>query len=297
MACEQPVFRPRLKLSDGYPDISPYLADPVRELQKALGRWGFMVTPDGQFGASTESALRLFQVRQGIAAHGTTCPATWDSLLGPDAVWMAQGWHPVLSTPVAKGSDVTGKNPALVAVESSAKDSVTLDVPWYSQFEKDHGYTPGGEACFKACLAMAKAVGTTVLRGSNQIPVHPPKDGKDGDGHVKIDPAALRRAIAYIDEQLDAGRAVVVGVAYKGAFTTNPDGGVTDHFVVIYGRNRTRDGTFYLYNDPGSTTLDSGRGRFVVDRKSGELIHEGRVAAGAVTARHTEMSTVMKNQD
>lgn len=52
--------------------------DEVRELQTALKALGYDVgAVDGQFGASTESAVKKFQSDRGIPADGIVGPITW----------------------------------------------------------------------------------------------------------------------------------------------------------------------------------------------------------------------------
>lgn len=71
------MLRPTLKLTDGYPDVSPYLNGEVRTLQHELHRWGFPLKPDGRFGPSTHCAVTTFQRRQGLRDDGVVGRRTW----------------------------------------------------------------------------------------------------------------------------------------------------------------------------------------------------------------------------
>ncbi|MCC6556016.1 MAG: peptidoglycan-binding protein [Polyangiaceae bacterium] len=79
------MLRNTLKLTDGYPDVSPYLSSDVKELQRELQRWGFAVKPDGRFGPSTQFAVKTFQRRQGLRDDGIVGPRTWTLLTSKSA--------------------------------------------------------------------------------------------------------------------------------------------------------------------------------------------------------------------
>jgi hypothetical protein len=136
---------------------------------------------------------------------------------------------------------------------------VKVEVPFFSQYEPGHGFTPGDTSCFKACTAMAKGAGATVGDLSQSIEVATSDDPRSGK--VTVDPAKAKEGTGYIDQELKAGRPVVVGVSHplSGDDATVADkvkrntDHVTDHFVVITGRGTDAQGnTYYSFNDPAS---------------------------------------------
>ncbi|UQA57702.1 peptidoglycan-binding protein [Polyangium aurulentum] len=94
-------MHPTLRLSAGYPDVSPHLRDEVKILQRALVRWGFNMTADGLFGAGTERAVKTFQRRNGLLDDGVVGPRTWELLLQKKTSDIGSS---VRDTPVATGS-------------------------------------------------------------------------------------------------------------------------------------------------------------------------------------------------
>lgn len=56
----------------------------VKALQTALNRAGLQVTVDGIFGAQTTTAVKKFQLANGLTVDGIVGPATWDKLRGLD---------------------------------------------------------------------------------------------------------------------------------------------------------------------------------------------------------------------
>lgn len=90
--------RPVLRLTSGYPDSSPELAGAVRTLQSDLARWGYNIKPDGQFGPSTEGAVKSFQRKKGLRDDGVVGAATWQALSGP-ATDIGSGYSPAVSPP------------------------------------------------------------------------------------------------------------------------------------------------------------------------------------------------------
>ncbi|MBZ4415675.1 LysM peptidoglycan-binding domain-containing protein [Myxococcus sp. RHSTA-1-4] len=170
-----------------------------------------------------------------------------------------------------------------------------VKVPYYSQFEAGHGYTPSDTACFKAAVAMAKSAGATVTGPDSRIQVAKSENGK---GQVTVDSKKAAEGRKYIDSQLDAGKPVVVGVSHKDS-NYNADG-LTDHFVVITGRGVDEKGrTYYTFHDPGTTQKTKGadtnpNNRFYVD-DSGKMYRPGKEASGYVTDRRFEVAMVRRN--
>jgi peptidoglycan hydrolase-like protein with peptidoglycan-binding domain len=288
------MFRVTLRLSDGYPEISPDRRDDVKAMQRDLVRWGFPIAPDGKFGPSTEAAVRSFQKRRGLKDDGVVGARTWDALAVPDARPIGAGFHPELSTDGAKTADGSGKNATLSAVDAGSNSGVVLAVPWYSQFDSVHVERSGNTACFRACRAMARAVGVLVPVGTARaIQV---ATGEDGAGRVLTDGARTQAARDYIDSELEKRHPVAVGVSHQvGNYNADH---ITDHYVLVFGRVLESGHAIYLYNDPATRHEATGRGgRFRVDAGNGNLVHDGALAQGYVVARHTEMSMVVRNTE
>jgi murein DD-endopeptidase MepM/ murein hydrolase activator NlpD len=196
------------------------------------------------------------------------------------------------STTKPADKPVTDASPVEKPGSTEAKK---VKVPYYSQYEAGHGYTPGKESCFKAAVAMAKAAGATVMGSNDKTQV---ATGEDSKGQVTVDPKKAAQGRKYIDSQLDAGKPVVVGVSHKDA-NYNVDK-LTDHFVVITGRGVDDKGrTYYTFHDPGTTQQAKGadtnpNNRFYVD-DNGKMYRPGKQATGYVTDRQLEVSMVRHN--
>jgi peptidoglycan hydrolase-like protein with peptidoglycan-binding domain len=52
----------------------------VRYLQQKLSDFGYWITPDGVFGASTESTVRSFQNSKSLTVDGIVGATTWAAL-------------------------------------------------------------------------------------------------------------------------------------------------------------------------------------------------------------------------
>jgi RHS repeat-associated protein len=127
------------------------------------------------------------------------------------------------------------------------------EVPFVSQFTLPRP----NEACCRAAQKTLKDFGlkNSGLK-SNRIIVG--RDNADKSG-IAIIPSAAKTGIAYINEQLDKGNPVMVGVNHttgKG----QDDGEAADHFVVITGRSTDENGaTSYSFYEVATSHEDKGK--------------------------------------
>ncbi|OJH41800.1 LysM peptidoglycan-binding domain-containing protein [Cystobacter ferrugineus] len=176
------------------------------------------------------------------------------------------------------------------------KAAKKVQVPFYSQFEGGHGYTPSDTACFKAATAMAKAAGATVTGPDQRIQL---ATGENSKGRLTVNAQKAAQGRNYIDQQLNAGKPVVVGVSHKDS-NYNADG-LTDHFVTITGRGTDAQGrTYYTFHDPGTRHASKGQdtnpnNRFYVDERTGGLYRPGSAATGEIVGRHYDVAMVRRN--
>lgn len=104
--------------------------------------------------------------------------------------------------------------------------------------------TNGVKNCLELCKMILKKYGLNNY--GNSINVYQLKIEKNnkleyyGDNQIEN----YKNAINCIDNHLDNGRPIIVGVNY--VINRKINEGTTDHFVVIYGRGY--DGTNYYYN-------------------------------------------------
>lgn len=143
-----------------------------------------------------------------------------------------------------------------------------LHVPWFSQFDAEHVERAGPAACFRACRAMARAVGVVVPEstvGRIQVAL-----AERPDGSVDVDPVAVARAREHLVQQLAADRPVVVGLNYK-AGSPNRDG-ITDHFILVVGRSAGAGLERFHAHDPGFRGAGSPPGNAVLRWEGGNLV-------------------------
>ena len=54
----------------------------ITTIQQALANYGYDISVDGDYGASTQAAVRQFQEAQGLEADGIVGAATYEALMG-----------------------------------------------------------------------------------------------------------------------------------------------------------------------------------------------------------------------
>jgi hypothetical protein len=182
-------------------------------------------------------------------------------------------------------------NDALVVDVKDRKPAVNLSVKGKDQFDFEDGET----ACFKAATHQCeqfnkKQFGTKApeleTNANQHIQVAYAEDKK---GKVVVDKDQLKIGHAYIDNTLDKGYPVNVGISHEDN-NINYDK-MTDHFVTIYGRGHDDKGRLYYdFKDPGNGGRD---GRLYVDKTTGKFFKEGAdPKSGYVVDHDWEMTKV-----
>ncbi len=253
-----------------------------------------------RFKSEAKDALAMLKKEQ----SGTTAkPASANTGVVPPSVsgdskpGRAEGTASKPGTNGSKPTTEADRTDTQQVAGAKDKPSVHVKVPYYSQFENGHGYTASDTACFKAATAMARDSGATVLGPDRRIQVG---KSENSVGALKVDSKKAAEGRKYIDQQLNAGKPVVVGVSHKDA-NYNADG-LTDHFVTITGRGVDEKGrTYYTFHDPGTTNASKGKdtnpnNRFYVDEKTGNMYRPGKAANGYVTDRHYDVAMVRINK-
>lgn len=125
------------------------------------------------------------------------------------------------------------------------------------------------DGCFRTSVAMAKSAGVRGVKGYSRSTVYQIALKEDSRGRVtEWDDRRGAEGVAYMDQQLERGRPVVVGLSYKDD-SYNGDK-ITDHFVLVTSRYTDAEGRrYYGFNDPAYRAPDGAdtnpENRFLLD--------------------------------
>ncbi|NTX35291.1 LysM peptidoglycan-binding domain-containing protein [Myxococcus sp. CA033] len=194
------------------------------------------------------------------------------------------------------GATPTNLNDTERVAATTDRAAVQTRTPWISQYDASQVERAGDKACFRAATAMARQSGANVTDVTRRIQVAT----GEGPNGITVDRQAAERGRNYIDQQLAAGKPVVVGVNHKSTANVGNADGITDHFVVITGRGVDQQGrTYYTFNDPATRNQSRGadtnpNNRFYVDENTGGLTRPGP-RTGYVVGRQFDVSMIRPN--
>ncbi|MFK8274608.1 hypothetical protein ACI76Y_02865 [Capnocytophaga cynodegmi] len=130
---------------------------------------------------------------------------------------------------------------------------------WQTQFDSIFGTKERQNvACKRACSVILSNYGIKGGELKKGKPLF--QIGIEKEGELFIDRDITKQSVEYIDEQLEKGKPILVGVdhtyKYKGGFNNDLS---TDHFIVIVGRKRDPDkGIYYLFYEVATSNKDKG---------------------------------------
>lgn len=116
----------------------------------------------------------------------------------------------------------------------------------------------GEKNCLNICKAILRKYGLTDFGSSSNIYRLMYEDNKQLKYYGNNPRENYHNAIKCIDEHLEAGRPIIVGVNYQ--YNRNINEGTTDHFVVIYGKDYDKElkCNCYLYYETGRGNVNDG---------------------------------------
>lgn len=118
-------------------------------------------------------------------------------------------------------------------------------------------------ACYKACKVILTNAGLSPNSAPNDntvIQIGVEKSSTDNPSHsssLTIDFVKASEGLNYINQQLETGYPILVGVDYK-AGSPNSDK-TTDHFIVIVGRGCKNNEVYYLFYEVGTGQQENGQ--------------------------------------
>ncbi|MCE8754700.1 hypothetical protein K0F43_00200 [Bacteroides fragilis] len=118
-------------------------------------------------------------------------------------------------------------------------------------------------ACYKACKVILTNAGLSSNSAPNDntvIQIGVEKSSTDNSSHsssLTIDFVKASEGLNYINQQLETGYPILVGVDYK-AGSPNSDK-TTDHFIVIVGRGCKNNEVYYLFYEVGTGQQENGQ--------------------------------------
>ena len=164
-------------------------------------------------------------------------------------------------------------------------------VEWISQFDGSKVYKAGDTACQRTCVEILKRSGlgdnsgnkVNVIvmgvekgedlkkEGTSKIVINGKKiegivystidgefDTNNQESYIKADNMKFIEGVKYIDQELEAGYPILVGVDHhydrriQGGVRYNAPKYTTDHFIVIVGRDSDANGFFYRFYEVGT---------------------------------------------
>jgi len=176
------------------------------------------------------------------------------------------------ATPVAVASDTKSVNQTEGQTEkkcaSCGKEHIDLSakVEWRTQFD---GSANQNKACFDTCKKILRQVPeldeSSGNRGleyqvSKEKLNSSEKDKKDQKKYIEVNFEEAKEGVAYMDQQLEAGYPVIIGVDHTYGLGYNNDKS-TDHFVLTVGRECDDKGTYYLFYEVGTKVKENGESK------------------------------------
>lgn len=169
-------------------------------------------------------------------------------------------------------------------------------IKYVSQFDIRFGDKKDqNKACYKACLMILRNSGLSEKSAQNiksnmyQVAraASNPAVGEQSD-YLEIDKTKASEGLTYMNQQLEEGFPVLVGVDYKSEESPNSDD-TTDHFIVIIGRGCSENGQYYIFYEVGSyykTVDDIGKQAGQSDKNKLYLKKDGTLQGSPVSMSH-----------
>jgi len=126
------------------------------------------------------------------------------------------------------------------------------------QVIKDETFTYQAETnlnCFETCKKILKNAG---IENSATEKIHMvcSINKVNGKTNYEFHPECLQKGIEVLDEFLEKGQPVIVGVDYRDDYDINE--GVTDHYIVVVARGNDEKGVYYRYFEVFRSVEDGG---------------------------------------
>jgi muramidase (phage lysozyme) len=221
--------------------IDLIIKDKIKEALEKFGSYEWASLPPGRYGQPT-------QTMDGALMEYNRCLK--EELAGKTNLYIKKGFLKEFGYNCCDDK----KTEESLKCNSCNKKHIDLrdKVKWQTQFDSKWGNsTAQNSACKKTCddILINNGLKATSLSRLFQTAI-------ENDTHTKlnVDSEVAKKGVAYLDNELEKGNPVQVGVDHDLNYKINNNSDhSTDHFIVIVGRGCEDKKTYYSFYDVGTS--------------------------------------------
>lgn len=231
------------------------ISNKIQEAIEKYGSYEWASLPPGRYGQPTQTMDGALQEYKKCFAEEVTGKST--------AIKLKRGFlkefgYELKKEQIKESEKSLNKETKELTLKTKKTDiNLRNKVEWQTQFSPKWGdKKKQNTACKKTCddILIKTGLKATSLSNLYQTAI----ENKDHSKLI-IDKEISKKAIQYLDKELEKGHPVQVGVDHDLGYKVNNNADhSTDHFIIIIGRGYENNNLYYLFYDVGTSHKEKG---------------------------------------